>query len=43
MRLLNPQSAAIAELPERYRRALVAVDLLGLSYAETGPSLWQRE
>jgi RNA polymerase sigma-70 factor (ECF subfamily) len=31
--------AAIAELPERYRRALVAVDLLGLSYAEAGRSL----
>jgi RNA polymerase sigma-70 factor (ECF subfamily) len=31
--------AAIAELPERYRRALVAVDLLGLSYGETGRSL----
>jgi RNA polymerase sigma-70 factor (ECF subfamily) len=35
--------AAIAELPERYRRALVAVDLLGLSYAETGRSLGVRE
>ncbi len=31
--------AAIAELPERYRRPLVAVDLLGLSYGETGRSL----
>ncbi|HEY2480532.1 MAG TPA: RNA polymerase sigma factor [Solirubrobacterales bacterium] len=31
--------AAIAELPERYRLALVAVDLLGLSYRETGRSL----
>jgi RNA polymerase sigma-70 factor (ECF subfamily) len=35
--------AAIAELPERYRRALVAVDLLGLPYAETGRSLGVRE
>jgi RNA polymerase sigma-70 factor (ECF subfamily) len=31
--------AAIAELPERYRLALVAVDLLGLSYGEAGRSL----
>jgi RNA polymerase sigma-70 factor, ECF subfamily len=30
---------AIAELPERYRLALVAVDLLGLSYRATGRSL----
>jgi RNA polymerase sigma-70 factor (ECF subfamily) len=30
---------AIAELPERYRLALVAVDLLGLSYGEAGRSL----
>jgi RNA polymerase sigma-70 factor (ECF subfamily) len=35
--------AAIAELPERYRSPLVAVDLLGLSYAETGHSLGVRE
>ena len=28
--------AAIAELPKRYRLTLVAVDLLGLSYDETG-------
>src|ERR1700735_3166993 len=28
--------AAIAELPERYRLALVAVDLLGLSYGAAG-------
>ena len=35
--------AAIAELPERYRRPLVAVDMLGLSYAETGRSLGVRE
>jgi RNA polymerase sigma-70 factor, ECF subfamily len=34
---------AIAELPERYRQALVAVDLLGLSYGETGRSLGVRE
>jgi RNA polymerase sigma-70 factor, ECF subfamily len=34
---------AIAELPERYRRALVAVDMLGLSYGETGRSLGVRE
>src|ERR1700760_1170040 len=30
---------AIAELPERYRLALVAVDLLGLSYGEAGRPL----
>jgi RNA polymerase sigma-70 factor (ECF subfamily) len=35
--------AAIAELPERYRLPLVAVDLLGLSYGETGRSLGVRE
>jgi RNA polymerase sigma-70 factor (ECF subfamily) len=35
--------AAIAELPERYRLALVAVDLLGLSYGETGRLLDVRE
>ena len=35
--------AAIAELPERYRLALVAVDLLGLSYGEAGRSLGLRE
>jgi RNA polymerase sigma-70 factor (ECF subfamily) len=35
--------AAIAELPERYRLALVAVDLLGLSYGEAGCSLGVRE
>jgi RNA polymerase sigma-70 factor (ECF subfamily) len=35
--------AAIAELPERYRLALVAVDLLGLSYGEAGRSLGVRE
>jgi RNA polymerase sigma-70 factor (ECF subfamily) len=35
--------AAIAELPERYRLALVAVDLLGLSYGETGRLLGVRE
>jgi RNA polymerase sigma-70 factor (ECF subfamily) len=34
---------AIAELPERYRLTLVAVDLLGLSYGETGRSLGVRE
>ena len=34
---------AIAELPERYRLALVAVDLLGLSYGEAGRSLGVRE
>ncbi len=34
---------AIAELPERYRRPLVAVDMLGLSYGETGRSLGVRE
>jgi RNA polymerase sigma-70 factor, ECF subfamily len=31
--------AAIAELPERYRLTLVAVDLLGLSYGEAGRCL----
>src|ERR1700760_4955434 len=31
--------AAIAELPERYRRPLVAVDLLGLSYGKPGRAL----
>jgi RNA polymerase sigma-70 factor, ECF subfamily len=35
--------AAIAELPERYRLTLVAVDLLGLSYGEAGCSLGVRE
>ena len=35
--------AAIAELPERYRLALVAVDLLGLSYGEAGRLLGVRE
>jgi RNA polymerase sigma-70 factor (ECF subfamily) len=35
--------AAIAELPGRYRLALVAVDLLGLSYGEAGRSLGVRE
>jgi RNA polymerase sigma-70 factor (ECF subfamily) len=35
--------AAIAELPERYRLALVAVDLLGLSYGEAGRRLGVRE
>jgi hypothetical protein len=35
--------AAIAELPERYRLTLVAVDLLGLSFGETGRSLGVRE
>jgi RNA polymerase sigma-70 factor, ECF subfamily len=34
---------AIAELPERFRLTLVAVDLLGLSYGETGESLGVRE
>jgi RNA polymerase sigma-70 factor (ECF subfamily) len=34
---------AIAELPERYRLALVAVDLLGLSYGEAGRLLGVRE
>src|ERR1700742_4133047 len=34
--------AAIAELPERYRLALVAVDLVGLSYGEAGRSLGVR-
>jgi len=34
---------AIAELPEGYRQALVAVDMLGLSYGETGRSLGVRE
>jgi DNA-directed RNA polymerase specialized sigma24 family protein len=30
-------------LPERFRLTLVAVDLLGLSYGETGESLGVRE
>ena len=34
---------AIAELPERYRLALVAVDLLGLSYGEAAKALDTRE
>jgi RNA polymerase sigma-70 factor (ECF subfamily) len=34
---------AIAELPERYRLTLVAVDLLGLSYGEAGRLLGVRE
>jgi RNA polymerase sigma-70 factor, ECF subfamily len=34
---------AIAELPERYRLTLIAVDLLGLSYGETGRRLGVRE
>ncbi|MGH2938277.1 MAG: RNA polymerase sigma factor [Solirubrobacterales bacterium] len=35
--------AAIAELPERYRLTLVAVDMLGFSYAETASWLGIRE
>src|ERR1700742_3267853 len=35
--------AAIAELPERYRLTLVAVDLLGFSYGETARLLGVRE
>lgn len=35
--------AVIAELPERYRLVLVAVDMLGLSYGETASSLGIRE
>jgi RNA polymerase sigma-70 factor (ECF subfamily) len=35
--------AAIAELPERYRLTLVAVDLLGFSYGETARWLGVRE
>lgn len=35
--------AAIGDLPEHYRVALVAVDLLGLSYGEAGRSLGVRE
>ncbi len=35
--------AAIAELPEDFRLALVAVDVLGLSYAEAGRALGARE
>jgi RNA polymerase sigma-70 factor (ECF subfamily) len=31
--------AAIAELPEDFRLALVAVDILGLSYAQAGRAL----
>jgi RNA polymerase sigma-70 factor, ECF subfamily len=35
--------AAMADLPERYRLTLVAVDLLGLSYGEAGKLLDVRE
>jgi RNA polymerase sigma-70 factor, ECF subfamily len=35
--------AAIAELPEDFRLALVAVDVLGLSYREAGRALRARE
>ena len=34
---------AIAELPEHFRSALVAVDLVGLSYREAAKSLEVRE
>jgi RNA polymerase sigma-70 factor, ECF subfamily len=34
---------AIAELPEDFRLALVAVDVLGLSYGEAGRALGARE
>jgi RNA polymerase sigma-70 factor, ECF subfamily len=34
---------AIAELPEDFRLALVAVDIVGLSYAEAGRALGARE
>jgi RNA polymerase sigma-70 factor (ECF subfamily) len=34
---------AIAELPEDFRLALVAVDILGLSYGEAGRALGARE
>ncbi|MBV9471909.1 MAG: hypothetical protein JO206_02995, partial [Solirubrobacterales bacterium] len=35
--------AVIAGLPEKFRDALVAVDLLGLSYREAGRALRVRE
>jgi RNA polymerase sigma-70 factor, ECF subfamily len=35
--------AAIAQLPEDFRLAIVAVDILGLSYAEAGTVLQTRE
>ncbi|MGH2905693.1 MAG: RNA polymerase sigma factor [Solirubrobacterales bacterium] len=35
--------AAIADLPEQFRLALVAVDVVGLSYAEAGQALDTRE
>jgi RNA polymerase sigma-70 factor (ECF subfamily) len=35
--------AAVAELPEDFRLALVAVDILGLSYREAGEALGARE
>lgn len=35
--------AAISELPENYRLALVAVDVVGLSYREAGEALKTRE
>ncbi len=40
---VNEILAAIAELPEDFRLALVAVDILGLSYAEAGRALGARE
>ena len=43
MRLTDQQSLRIAELPEDFRLALVAVDVLGLSYREAARALHVRE
>ena len=40
---VNEILAAVAELPEDFRLALVAVDILGLSYAEAAKALDARE
>lgn len=40
---INQVYAAIAELPEEFRDALVAVDLAGLSYQEAAQALGVRE
>jgi RNA polymerase sigma-70 factor (ECF subfamily) len=39
----NELYRAIAELPDEFRLALVAVDIIGLSYAEAGRALGARE
>jgi len=40
---VNEVLEAVAQLPEDFRLAVVAVDILGLSYAEAGRSLDARE